>query len=288
MKNWDDLKFCHALYRHGTMSDAAKVLKTNVATVSRRLHRLSEEVGEPLFIKEGNRWAVTETGAELAQIAERFNAQIARSNANGRETDLQVQIRISCAMQLLRCGIVDGLAAFFDRNPLARFRFDTRKCSLALNECDIRLSFEEPNEGRIVRRLFKSLEIVPACGKRHLERLEGWVNVLLSDRDSPPVRQLRAHFGSPPKVEIEGFNAARTIIRSCPLVAPLARSVVDLDAELTEVPGVGPLASLPVWLSYHESRRRDPAVRLAVQFLEQAMRPEEIGQGCGALEVRPQ
>lgn len=276
MKNWDDLKFCHALYRHGTMSDAAKVLNTNVATVSRRLHRLSEEVGETLFIKEGNRWAVTEAGAELAQIAERFRAQLSRSGAADRETDQPVLIRISCALQLMQCGLVDGLSVYLERHPQVSFRFESQKRSLALNECDIRLGFDEPSEGRIVRRLFKTLDLVPACGSRYADRIEGWVNVLFAERDGPQAQALRSHFGGPPKIEIEGLSLARTIIRHAPLVAPLARSLVENDPDLAEVAAIAPLGPLPVWLSYHESRRRDPAVRLAVQFLEQAMRPEEI------------
>lgn len=33
MINWDDLKFCLALDQHGTMVQAAKCLRANVATV---------------------------------------------------------------------------------------------------------------------------------------------------------------------------------------------------------------------------------------------------------------
>ena len=278
MKNWDDLKFCHALYRHGTMSDAAKVLNTNVATVSRRLHRLSEEVGETLFIKEGNRWAVTEAGAELARIAEQFRSQIHRTGAADREPDLPVLIRISCAMQLLQCGIVDGLTDYLAQHPHVSFRFETLKRSLALNECDIRLGFEEPNDGRIVRRLFRTLELVPACAQPFADRIEGWVNVLFAERTGPQSQILRGYFGAAPRVEVEGMNVARSILRTAPLVAPLGRSLVAQDPGLTEVTAIGSLGSLPVWLSYHESRRRDPAVRLAVQFLERSMRPEETRQ----------
>ena len=37
LKNWDDLKFCLALDRYGTMTAAADHLDTNTATVSRRI-----------------------------------------------------------------------------------------------------------------------------------------------------------------------------------------------------------------------------------------------------------
>jgi len=51
MQNWDDLKFCLALERYQTMTAAARAVGTNTATVSRRIDRLTEEAGEPLFLQ---------------------------------------------------------------------------------------------------------------------------------------------------------------------------------------------------------------------------------------------
>lgn len=275
MRNWDDLKFCHALYRHGTMSDAAKVLNTNVATVSRRLHRLSEEIGETLFIKEGNRWVLTEAGLELAHIAEQLQLQIDRANASDRETDLEVKIRINCPVQLVQSGLADGLAAFFDQHPRVSFRFETQKRSLALNECDVRLDFEEPSDGRIVRRLLTKLDFLPVCGRGYADRLTNWVNVIYTEREGPQSRVLREYFGAAPKVEVEGLNLARALLSSNPFVAILPRQRAASDPQLEVVCGIGPIPPIAVWLSFHESRRRDPAVRLAIEFIESTSLVEE-------------
>lgn len=271
MKNWDDLKFCQALHRHGTMSDAAKVLNTNVATVSRRLHRLSEEIGETLFIKQGNRWVTTEAGAELAQIAEHFQAEIGRSSAAGEgEAEIEIQIRISCAMQLIQCGFASAVADFLGRHPLASLRFETQKRSLALNECDVRLDFDEPSEGRIVRRLFTTLDLVPACAEPFRDRIEGWINVLYSGREGRQARLLEEHFGAPPRIELEGLATTLMILRNAPLAAAVPVKCVETLSDLTALPGPESLTPLPVWLSYHETRRRDHAVRLAIEFLQVA------------------
>ena len=274
MRNWDDLKYCLALCRHGTMSDAAKVLGTNVATVSRRLHRLSEEIGETLFIKEGNRWAVTQAGAELALIAAQMQTRISQSGGADRAMKHGFLLRISCAMQIMQCGLVDGIVTFLERHEQARLKLDTHKLSLALNECDLRIGFDEPGEGRIVRRLMTALEIVPACNPAFKDALQGWVNVDYTDAGAQSAQFLLDYFGAPPTVEIEGLNLTRLILKSNPLLAPLPKKLVDRDDDLVEVSVPGRFGSLPVWLSYHESRRRDAAVRIAVQFLEDAMRIE--------------
>ncbi|MEM6825838.1 MAG: LysR family transcriptional regulator [Pseudomonadota bacterium] len=271
MKNWDDLKFCLALSRHGTMSDAATVLGTNVATVSRRVHRLSDEMGKTLFVKQGNRWVVTEAGAELSVIAEQIQNRIGQSRLDDDDADAELNIRISCAVQIMQCGLVDGIVDFLREHPRARLRLELGKRSLALNECDIRMGFEAPNRGRVVRRLLTRMSMVPACRRSFLDRIEGWLNVIYLADHQGPSRALSDAFAGPPKVEIEGLNLTRLILRANPLVAALPRSIVDAEPDLVEYPIAQSIEPLPVWLSYHEARRNDPAVRLAVAFLKRSM-----------------
>ena len=52
MQNWDDLKFCLTLERYQTMTAAKHSLGTNTAKVSRRIDRLTEEAGKPLFLRD--------------------------------------------------------------------------------------------------------------------------------------------------------------------------------------------------------------------------------------------
>ncbi|NCV12786.1 MAG: LysR family transcriptional regulator [Rhodobacteraceae bacterium] len=46
------LKFCLALERYQAMTAAARALGTNTATVSRRIDRLTEAAGEPIFLRD--------------------------------------------------------------------------------------------------------------------------------------------------------------------------------------------------------------------------------------------
>lgn len=71
MKNWDDLRFCLALERYATMTAAADHLGTNVATVSRRIERITHEIGETLFVKDGQAWKPTSAAKSLIAIAKK-------------------------------------------------------------------------------------------------------------------------------------------------------------------------------------------------------------------------
>ena len=54
------------------MTAAARALGTNTATVSRRIDRLTEEAGVPLFLRDNTQWLATDMGRELAQVALRI------------------------------------------------------------------------------------------------------------------------------------------------------------------------------------------------------------------------
>ncbi len=283
MHNWDDLRFCLALYRCGTMTDAARVLETNVATVSRRIARMTEDVGQTLFVKEGPRWVPTEFGARLASLAEATEDELIR-NLSGPGPGLakDTQIRISIALQVMQSGVLEGLSSFLSAHPDVRMRILIEKQSLALNECDLRIGFEVPNEGRLVRRSMMQMDLVVVRHKRFDLPIPDWIQVNYAEMDYLPSERLRAATGRPPKVEIDGLNVALDAMRVTPAMAMVPRQFLERSDELVEVPMNLEPVRLDVWLSYHDARRRDPIVRLAIEFLQEAFQHPEIRRGTAA------
>src|SRR6266852_311126 len=53
--SWDDARILLAVVRHGTQAAASKALGVDQATVSRRLLRLEDVIGTPLFLRDGAR-----------------------------------------------------------------------------------------------------------------------------------------------------------------------------------------------------------------------------------------
>lgn len=282
MQNWDDMRFCLALYRSGTMTDAARLLGTNVATVSRRIARMTEALGQTLFVKEGQRWVPTPFGTQLATLAEKTEDEILRSfSGEAPSAPPDTQVRISCALQVMQTGILEGLSDFINTHPTARLRILIDKQSLAMNECDLRIGFEVPTEGRLVRRALMQLEIVTARHRSHPLPIQDWVQINYAELDYLPSERLRALLGRKPKLEIEGLNLAVDALRAAPLLAALPRTYLDRNPDLVEVPlNLEPI-SLDVWLSYHDARRRDPIVRMAIDFLQEGFQRPALQAGTG-------
>lgn len=103
MINWDDLKFCLALDQHGTMVNAAKSLQANVATVSSRIEHLTTDVGETLFIRNGQEWTTTGVGAELVKLATEIEARLIEMElANTEPLSNKSVVRMSVSLTILQ------------------------------------------------------------------------------------------------------------------------------------------------------------------------------------------
>ena len=111
--NWDDLRVFLAVARDETLSAAGKRLKIDPATVGRRISRMEERYGTPLFAKSPSGYALTDAGSRLMPHAEKMEQVI-----SGLDEDLG-QATGSLSGQI-RIGAPDGCANFILPQVCAR------------------------------------------------------------------------------------------------------------------------------------------------------------------------
>ncbi len=154
MDNWDDLRIFLAVARDESLSAAGRRLRMDAATVGRRVARLEESLGAPLFAKSPQGYALTEAGSRLVRFAE--EAEQAASQASealvGRAEGLSGQFRI---------GAPDGCANFLLPQVCARIADDNpdldvqivalpRVVNLSRREADMAIAVSPPSAGRLV------------------------------------------------------------------------------------------------------------------------------------------
>ena len=268
MDNWDDVKFVLALSRHGTMTAAAQALGTNVATVSRRIDRITEQSSMPLFVKKDGAWKATATATGFIRAAEEFDARIRSEENNARDAAGQTDqtVRVSAMPFVHHSILIPALPAYRRQRPQARVHLRDRVESLGLGDTDIVVRFGRPEAGRLVARkiadlrfhLFRSVEIEPP---------EGWVG-LAEAYDERPAGTLGFEiFGSDPTVRCDTFDHVLSVIRATGLPGVLP------DVMARTVEGLCPLGSglkgveTEIWIAYHQSRRADVALRAAADWI---------------------
>jgi DNA-binding transcriptional LysR family regulator len=154
--DWNDLQFCLAVAREGTVSAAAKRMGVDHATVIRRIDRLELSLGAKLFVRRKTGYEATEVGQRAMALSQRIESAVRSGQAeiNGASEHLTGSVRI---------GAPDGFGTYFlaprlgplaDRHPELELQIvaTARLFSLSKREADIAISLHMPQEGRIVGR----------------------------------------------------------------------------------------------------------------------------------------
>lgn len=97
MHDWDDLRVFLATARSGSSRAAARELRLNQSTVSRRVSQLEDKLGVRLFDRRSSGLVLTVAGAELLDLALEVQERMDTLNRrlHGRDVALRGTVRLS-------------------------------------------------------------------------------------------------------------------------------------------------------------------------------------------------
>jgi DNA-binding transcriptional LysR family regulator len=152
MRNWDDLRIFLAVARARRLAPAARLLGVDVTTVGRRLARLGEAMGAPLFETLGGERRLSETGQALLLHAETIEGAIlAATEGDPRMLSVAGHVRLSLAEGLTTHVVAPRVAAFRREHP--NIRLDLITASGFLNpskrEADIAVMLAKPRNRQL-------------------------------------------------------------------------------------------------------------------------------------------
>lgn len=152
MRNWDDLRIFLAVARAQKLAPAARLLGVDVTTVGRRLARLGEALGAPLFETVAGERRLSEAGQALLLHAETIEAAVlaARAGDSGR-AGLVGQVRLSLAEGLATHVVAPGVARFRAAHPQLRLELITASGFLnpSKREADIAVMLTRPRNRQL-------------------------------------------------------------------------------------------------------------------------------------------
>jgi len=148
MFNWNDLVFFLELARQERLMPAARRLKVDHTTVSRRIAELEKDLAVKLFERKPDGFVLTEEGHKLLAIAERMEAQ---SNAvaetiSSKATELSGRVRLATMEGIAAYYLTQRFVAFNEVYPKILIELVTERhlINLSKREADISLSFVPP------------------------------------------------------------------------------------------------------------------------------------------------
>ncbi len=297
MFDWDDLRYLHALARHGSTLAVARALDVSATTVQRRLQELERRVGQTLVRREVQGYQLTDYARALLPAVERVAAAVqeVEQQVLARRDDVVGVIRVTCpeplAQRITRSQLLER---FHAKHPGLRVEWvmSDRYIDLAKGEADIALRSGDTEDGELVGRkvgdsfwgVYASRAYVEAHGRpQSLDELGRYALVGFDDslpqhRVSQWLRQV-----APDATLAARNNSVLGMLYSVKAgvgIAPLPMPLGDGDADLVRL--FGPVPELTrIWrLLTRAELRHTPRIAAFFDFIVDeldALRPIVTG-----------
>lgn len=153
--DWEDLRFFLALAESGTLSGAARKLRVNHATVARRIGALEASLGQALFDRRADGYALTPLGRDSVNAAKAMDAAaLAVLQRADVSHELKGRVRLTAARVLADGFLIERLGDLHRSHPGVDFELisKSRNLSLGRREADIAIRLGAPLDGDLVMR----------------------------------------------------------------------------------------------------------------------------------------
>ncbi|MFZ5961440.1 LysR family transcriptional regulator [Thalassococcus sp. BH17M4-6] len=173
-QSWDDMRIFLSVARGESLSAAGRVLRMDPATVGRRVARLEQTLGTPLFAKSPQGYALTEAGARMLRHAEAAEQamQAANEAVAGVSEGLSGQIRIGAPDGCANFLLPQVCAAIARDNPALEVQIVAlpRVVNLSKREADMAIAVSPPTAGRLSVQKITDYHLHLAASRSYLDR----------------------------------------------------------------------------------------------------------------------
>jgi len=281
MFDWENMRHFLAVARIGTLSGAARSLKVDHATVSRRLSALEDEIKTRLIERLPRACKLTPIGQrvfELAQAMEEDAYAIERF-LDASRSQLSGKVTLSAPPVLVANFLAQHLADFRLAHPGVQLSVSAQaqQVSLSRREADIALRLVRPEETTsVVRKLGRMLfDLYTSKDYPHVHNPSAWEFIAYDAEFAELPQQkwlMSVAAGRPIAFEISDINGHLAATQAGAGVAGLPRFLADTDAKLQRVAYDGEKFSRDIWMAVHKDLRHSPQVRAVMDFLLQIVR----------------
>ena len=201
MPHWDDIRIFLAVAREESLSGAGRVLRIDPATVGRRIARLEEDLGAPLFAKSPTGYALNEAGARLMAHAIRAEQAMeeAATELGGQAGGLSGQIRIGAPDGCANFLLPQVCATIGRENPDLEIQIVAlpRVINLTRREADMVIAVSPPTAGRLTVQKITDYRLHLAASRAYIRahppitrledlrghRIVGYIQDMIFDRE---------------------------------------------------------------------------------------------------------
>ena len=173
--NWDDLRVFLAVARSGSVSSGARQLGLQHSTVSRRLHKLEEDLGARLFDKAPSGYALTDAGENLMQAVDRMEQEVISIDGSLSGQDLMPSgpLRVSTIDNMATTVLMPMFTGFSRRYPEVSLHLmvSNNDVSLAQREADVAIRMSNTPPDTLIGKRLVTVSSTIYASPGYLEQL---------------------------------------------------------------------------------------------------------------------
>ena len=282
--NWDDLKYFLAVAQEGTVRSAAELLRTNHATVSRRLTSLESSLGARLFDRSREGLKLTQLGEEMRPYAENVAEEIASASRTvaGRDHKPSGPIYVTLPPFLFSSSIGTDLAAFGQEYGDIDIHLDVSNslADLDRREADISIRYVHEVTDDVVGRVLVNCKRAAYCSPEYAKQIKdnrgrglhfiGWdepesakTAKWIKETDYPEATLRHRAMEGWPHIVFARAGVGLTLIPAF---------VGDWTDGLVRAPYQSPTPDRKLWVLMHRDLRKNAKIRVFVDFLTNRIR----------------
>jgi len=274
--DWDDLRYVLAIARAHAIGPAARLLRVNATTVTRRLSRVEAALGSTLFERKDGRLRPTEAAAKVIERAERVEAEVATiaERVSGVDAAASGHVRVTSIPLIINRLLLPRIDRIRDRHPalVLELNADRRNLSVMRRDADIalRLARPEREQRAMTRRLTHLQYAVYAPSTGNASRLP-WITYEEGMALLPHVawieRAIRQEGGRPALI-VNDSDVALQAIKQGHGKSLLPCLVADREPGLKRVSSATPVLERELWLLVNRSLRHLARIEAVVEWIE--------------------
>lgn len=282
MFRWDDMGMVLALQRGGSLSAAARALRVDPSTVSRRLRAFEEAVGGALFIRTPEGMRPTERAARLLPHAEQMEAaaQAAQAAMEGAELGVEGTVRIAASEGFGAYVLAPALPELFARHPSLNIDLivGPSLVDMTRREADIAVRFVRPEAGDLVaRRVARTgryaaharTDVAARLADKPPEDID-WIGWIPELGHLPEAQLQETLAATPPRLRSDSYVVMVEALRAGAGAMLFPVGLASADEEIVTIDTAPQLSiDVDVWLVTIRALRHVPRVAAVWDWLEE-------------------
>lgn len=172
--DWDNLRIFLGVARARSALEASSTLGLNQSTISRRLHRLEDDIGSKLFYRSSQGHCLTSAGHRLLEYVEKLESTLSavESDVFGDNMALTGDIRLGTTEGFGSYFLAPHLANFCTRHPAITVDLlpMPRHVNLSKREADASVTVDRPTTDSFVTSKLAEYRLLPYATAAYLEQ----------------------------------------------------------------------------------------------------------------------